>query len=164
MGEQLQSAWLKIERAEEHAKALFSTIEGWLEDRPYKLSLDVDGGTGEQVCRIHIERMPPTEWSVVIGEIIHGLRTALDHAVYALSTPDDGDPPSGTEFPIFKDESKFRNTNRPGGLWKIRGLSDAAQDVVASVQPFHHSGGEPKGTCCGSSTSSATLTSIARSI
>ena len=144
MGEQLQSAWLKIERAEQHAKALFSTIAGWLEDRPYKLSLDVDGGTGEQVCRIHIERTPPTEWSVVIGEIIHGLRTALDHAVYALSTPDDGDPPSGTEFPIFKDESKFRNTNRPGGLWKIRGLSDAAQDVVASVQPFHHSGGEPE--------------------
>jgi hypothetical protein len=139
----LESSWLKIERANQHANALDATIQRWLEDRPYSLSLDVDGETGEQVCRIHVTRTPPLEWSVVIGEAIHGLRTALDHAVFALSSLD-GEPPGGTEFPIFKDEPMFRNANRPGGLWKIRGLSDAAKGVVESVQPFHHSGGEPE--------------------
>jgi hypothetical protein len=139
----LQSAWLKIERANQHANALDATIQRWLEDRPYSVSLDIDGKTGEQVCRIHVIRTPPMEWSVVIGEAIHGLRTALDHAVYALSSLD-GEPPGGTEFPIFKDEPLFRNTNRPGGLRKIRGLRDPAREVVESVQPFHHSGGEPE--------------------
>jgi len=139
----LQSAWLKIERANQHANALDATIQRWLGDRPYRLSLDADGETGEQVCRIHVVRTPPLEWSVVIGEAIHGLRTALDHAVYALSGLH-GEPPSGTEFPIFKDEPMFRNTNRPGGLWKIRGLGDATREVVESVQPFHHGGGEPE--------------------
>lgn len=143
MADSLQGAWLKIERANQHANALDATIQRWLEDRPYSLSLDVDAETGEQVCRIHVVRHPPLEWSVVIGEAIHGLRSALDHAVYALSGLK-GEPPSGTEFPIFKDEPMFRNTNRPGGLWKIRGLGDAAREVVESVQPFHHSGGEPE--------------------
>jgi hypothetical protein len=142
-GDPLQSAWLKIERANQHANVLDATIQRWLEDRPYGLSLDVDREAGEQVCRIHINRAPPLEWSVVIGEAIHGLRTALDHAVYALSGLG-GEPPSGTEFPIFKDEPMFRNTNRPGGLWKIRGLRDGAREVVESVQPFHHEGGEPE--------------------
>jgi hypothetical protein len=145
MSDPLQSAWLKIERASQHANALNATVQRWVDDRPYKLSVDVDGETGEQVCRIHIERMPPPEWSVVVGEVVHGLRTALDHAVYALSAPSSGGkPPGGTEFPIFKDEPNFRNTKRPGGLWKIRGLGEAAEKVVVSVQPFNHAGGEPE--------------------
>jgi hypothetical protein len=142
MGEPLESAWLKIDRANQHANALDAAIQRWLDGRPYRLSLNTDGETGEQVCCIHVVRTPPLEWSVVIGEAIHGLRTALDHAVYALSGLE-GKPPGGTEFPIFKDEPMFRNTNRSGGLWKIRGLGDAAREVVESVQPFHHSGKEP---------------------
>jgi hypothetical protein len=144
MTDRLQSSWLKIERAEQHAKALFATVDHWLADRPYALTLDVDQTTGEQVCRIHVKREPPMEWSVVIGEAIHGLRTALDLAVYSLSASDSGEPLRGTEFPIFINEPKFRNTNRPGGLWKIRGLSDAARKVVESVQPFHQGEGEPE--------------------
>lgn len=144
MADPLQSAWLKIDRANHHASALKAAIKAWLKDRPYEVTLDVDRDTGEQVCRIRIERQPPMEWSIVIGEVVYGLRSALDHAVYALSAPDGGDPPKGTEFPIFKDEPLFRNTNRPGGLWKVRGLSDAAQKVVASVQPFEHNGNAPE--------------------
>jgi hypothetical protein len=139
----LSSARLKIARANHHAKALKTAIDAWLKDRPYEVTLDKDPETGEQVCRIHVLRHPPPEWSILIGEIVYGLRSALDHAVYGLSAPPGGDPPNGTEFPIFKDEAMFRNTNRPGGLWKARGLSPAALSVVDSVQPFRHGGQEP---------------------
>lgn len=81
---------------------------------------------------------PPPVWSVVLGEVVYGLRSALDHAVYALSGLEGGAPPSGTEFPIFKDESEYLNVRRPGGLWKARGLGTNALAVVESVQPFHH--------------------------
>ncbi len=140
MGGGLESAGLKIDRANHHANALKATMLKWLEDRPYELSLDGDDKTGELVARIHINRQPPPEWSILLGEIVYGLRSALDHAVYALSTPAGGQPPNGTEFPIFKDEPLFRNQNRPGGLWKARGLSPAALTVVEEIQPFHASG------------------------
>lgn len=133
----LDSAHLKVDRANQHANALKATIERWLEDRPYSISFHAEGDTGQQAFLIHIEREPPPEWSVVIGEAVYNLRSALDHAVYALSSLD-GDPPDGTEFPIFKDCERFESTSRPGGRWKARGLRQDALAVVESVQPFHH--------------------------
>jgi hypothetical protein len=140
----LESARLKISRANHHANALKAAIKAWLEDRPYEVTLDKDPQTGDEVCRIHILRHPPEEWSILIGEIVYGLRSALDHAVYALSAPPGEEPPKGTEFPIFKEEAMFRNDNRPGGLWKARGLSPEALAVVDSIQPFRHAGQEPE--------------------
>ena len=135
----LASARLKVERASHHASALKQTIERWLEDRPYSLSIEDDAETGENACVIHVERVPPREWSVVAGEAVHNLRSALDHAVYALSAPQpDGKPLDGTEFPIFVDKPKFESVKRGGGLYKARGLSVEALAVVESVQPFHH--------------------------
>lgn len=171
MADPLESAWLKLDRANHHANLLKDSIKRWTEDRPYEVTLDKEGDTGEQVCHIHIERHPPLEWSILIGEIIYGLRSALDHAVYALSIPESGEPPKGTEFPIFKDEPAFRNEKRPGGLWKLRGLSEntAAIEVIDAIQPFRQTGGEPErhilwvlqGLCNADKHRSLNLTSIA---
>jgi hypothetical protein len=135
---------MKLDRANSHLNLLKGEIESWLQHRPYEISLDKDPETLEEICRIHIVRQPPMEWSILVGEIIYSLRSSLDHAVYALSGLGGKAPPKGTEFPIFRDEPAFRNTKRPGGLWKARGLSPAAVEVVDSVQPFRQGGGEPE--------------------
>jgi hypothetical protein len=72
------------------------------------------------------------------------LRSALDHAVFALSSSRGDEPPAGSEFPIFLEDRKFRATTRPGGLWKIRAVPTEAQRVIESVQPFHQGDGEPE--------------------
>lgn len=80
---------------------------------------------------------PSETWGVLLGEIVHNLRSALDHLVYEASAPDEnGRPLSGTEFPIFIDEDKFRSEARGGGLYKIRGLTAETRAFVESVQPF----------------------------
>jgi hypothetical protein len=145
VGDPLESARLKVDRANSHARALKAEIERWLEDDPYSLTVDEDSETGEEVCVIHIARRPPIEWSLIIGEIVYGLRSALDHAVFALSTPaGGGSPPRGTEFPIFIDKPKFPSTDRPGGLWKIRGLGDVARKGIEAIQPFNSTGEDPR--------------------
>ena len=47
-----------------------------------------------------------------------------------------GKVPVGTEFPIFIEETRYRSTERVGGLYKIRGLADDAQAVIENIQPW----------------------------
>src|SRR3990170_302115 len=55
----------------------------------------------------------PLDWGVLIGEIIHNLRSALDGLVYQLAKPREAQP-KGTEFPIFL-------VGRPRGCRRGRG-------------------------------------------
>jgi hypothetical protein len=131
MTEHFSSARLKIERANQHANALKASIQRWLEDRPYELALDFDAQAGEYSLVIHVTRKIPPEWSVVAGEVIHNLRSALDHIIYDLG------PVERSEFPIFIDEDKFLNKGRGGGLFQIRGVTnESARAFIKQLQPF----------------------------
>lgn len=110
-------------------------IERWLDDRPYELLVEQDGAD-ETACIIKISESSLPEWGVVIGEIAHNLRSALDQVVYEMTAGNKGKPLGGSEFPIFIDGLKFRNAKRGGGRYKIRGLTQAAQDLVERLQPF----------------------------
>lgn len=135
----LAGARLKWNRA----KSQFETLDAELmafkgsDDKPYRLELQHHVETGEDSLHIHIVRETPPMWSVQIGEIVHNLRSALDHMVYEIAAGNNhGRVPSGTEFPIFIDEGRFRSTKRGGGLYKIRGLPAQAIASIEEIQPF----------------------------
>lgn len=130
---------LKWDRAQAQVNALEAEIREFLQsvDKPYKFTLDRNTETGEDRIVINIVRQSPPMWSVQIGEIIHNLRSALDHMVYEIAaTHGKGKVPTGTEFPIFIDEVRFHSTERGGGLYKIRGLPLNAQTSIEEIQPF----------------------------
>jgi hypothetical protein len=94
--------------------------------------------------------------SVLIGDALHNMRSALDTLAYALATafsqPLTHELASGSEFPIFGDEDRkgttgvgsglFHQRTRKGlpapgsGLAKTQGWDPRAQTVVEGLQPY----------------------------
>jgi hypothetical protein len=133
------SALLKIERAYSQASDFEKQVRLFFgsSDKPaYSCVIERDADPRKWRAIFRILKKPPDVWPVLLGEIIHNLRSALDHLVYEASAPDkDGFPLKRTEFPIYLDEAKFRQS----GLQKIRGLNDATRALVEQYQPFANS-------------------------
>jgi hypothetical protein len=76
-----------------------------------------------------IEREPPPdEWSLLAGEAIQNLRSALDHVIWASIKR----PSTRTAFPIFTDPREFQVLGTP----MLRGVSDSIRAAVEKAQPY----------------------------
>lgn len=132
----------KIERARKQTDDLQAVFEGFYESKLYSIRQEFDPQAGEKRLVFHADPLP-LEWSVIIGEIMFNLRSALDHSIYELTCIESGGPLDGTEFPVFKDETKYfaldkqGNPTRTSGLFKIRGIKDEKRRaVIKDLQPF----------------------------
>lgn len=136
------SARAKIERARKQTDALQAKFESFYKSKPYAIRQELDTQAGEKRLVFHAEPLP-LEWPIIIGEIVHNLRSALDHSIYELTCIETGHPLNGTEFPVFADESKYFAVNNRGeptrisGLYKIRGIkNERRRAVIKGLQPF----------------------------
>lgn len=90
------------------------------------------------VLRFRYEREPDLQkWSVVVGEIVHNLRSALDNLIYSLAVEASGqDPPPGAnqlQFPICKTEESYKQQLAKG---RVAPLDISTQTLVKELQPF----------------------------
>jgi hypothetical protein len=77
---------------------------------------------------------PPLQLSVVVGECLHNLRSALDYLVWqlVLSNPPH-QPTSRNMFPICSSAASFAEQLKRG---RLNGVALQAQSVIESLQPF----------------------------
>src|ERR1700751_5324457 len=102
---------LKIERAKRHFDELNTAIQSWgtaeAEEHSYILNHDPD----RKCMNLALRRVKPNnpDWAFIAGDIVHNLRSALDHLVCQLALLN-GKPRSccrDTAFPICIKESSF---------------------------------------------------------
>lgn len=74
------------------------------------------------------------EWSVTIGEIVHNLRSALDHLVWQLVGDNGGQPSRANMFPIVSLEN--RDNWESVSKNNLKGVSDAMKERIRRIQPF----------------------------
>jgi len=157
------SALEKVARAQEQTAALEREIATFLAEDTYKVREHMDTQTGRKTAIFGILKEPPViRWGVMVGEVFHNLRSALDHAVTDLTIAESGQPLEGTEFPIFENEADYNRLRSKGngkgkpapgsGLYKIRGVGDPAKAIIYGLQPFEIRKRKPK--------ASAALTNI----
>src|SRR5207237_1853236 len=83
----------------------------------------------------------PELWPVQLGEIMHNLRSSLDHLIFEISAPDaESNTLKGTEFPIFLQQTHYELpvSHRTGGQYKIRGIvNPEIRTLIDRWQPFH---------------------------
>ncbi|MBI2171530.1 MAG: hypothetical protein HYU30_05860 [Chloroflexi bacterium] len=91
---------LKLGRANHHLQELNTEITRFLKESSHTAVADFNPALGHYDVHIHLIPIPDN-WSLVIGDVVHNIRAALDHLVCDLAllgpTPDC----SETEFPIF---------------------------------------------------------------
>ncbi len=136
------SARAKIDRAEKQAQNLQADLAAFLQDRIYEIRESFDPQTGIKTATYHIIRPIPAEWPIVMGEIVHNFRSALDHAITDLTVAETGQELNGTEFPIFEHEADYDKKGR----YRIRGINAQAQDVIRRLQPFEFKKNNPADT------------------
>lgn len=127
---------VKLARADHHLEDLEARARAFYATNPYTTSVHHDHETSE--FRITLERseQPPLEWGAIVGEVLYNLRSALDHLAWELARLDSGrEPPSNTEFPIFKDRGRFERE----GTKRIEALSPAHQALIEGLQPYNRS-------------------------
>lgn len=87
----------------------------------------------------HLREMEiPEGISIVAGEVISNLRSALDYLVFALAWHDTGRRPTGEwarglQFPIFSKARDFERSKHR----LLSGVTDEHADMIEEYQPFN---------------------------
>lgn len=140
----------KVERAHDHLVVLGDEMRDFEQRKPYLLESEVHSNGSKHIKRFRMVEPIPVEWSVLLGEMVHDLRSALDQTVYWLTVDNLGhDLGTGTCFPIFTRRLKLGtepgfadvNTKMPNGirysgLWWIRGVGPGPRAFIEKVQPY----------------------------
>jgi hypothetical protein len=74
----------------------------------FVIGADIDKEKREVTIFVEVRKPCPGTWSIIIGEMVHNLRSALDHLVWQLVILETSEQPVGdrTQFPIFESEEK----------------------------------------------------------
>lgn len=137
----------RLARADEHVEEVQREIEEFIGRNPYRVVGKLQPHPfipkminyivkGEQV------EAPPARLGDVIGDAVENLRSCLDLIAYRLAGHV-GEPPRGTEFPVFWSPDNYRAVHPNGapkagsGLYKVRGMPSAAQAVIQGLQPYN---------------------------
>jgi len=135
MAHPLEGIRKKIERAKENIKDLRREIDFFL-DYGIKPNIpDDDVKSLEELKKVHLNRPVPPRLSVLIGEIVHQLRSTLDHLAWQLSdTSYRSSFPRRIEFPIYifpiKDPDELKSFDR-----KVKGFTPSVKARIEGLQP-----------------------------
>ncbi|MFA9446326.1 hypothetical protein [Egicoccus sp. AB-alg6-2] len=120
---------MKLQRAHFLLSELREAMNGFFRERPYTLEA-AEAPNGDLVTRVRVSAEPPLEWSALAGDIVHNLRSALDHVAWAL-VAEEGQPDEWTCFPITDKERSFGDRARKA----LRGAPEARQ-MVRGLSPW----------------------------
>jgi len=124
---------LKMERAKEHIRELDGMISRFAESHPYTISSKEHPVPQIRHTTVFVSQVSsiPREVSVVIGDVVHNLRSALDHLAWQLVEAGGGVPDVNTAFPISKGAKEYQSSVKRGAT---KGMSPAVQKLIAQSQ------------------------------
>jgi hypothetical protein len=124
----LASVRVKLDRANNHARELKLKIIRYLNREPYRTTREHQPKMRQSVYRIYLKRLPPPEWSAILGDAVHNHRSALDHLACAI-VETHGEVTADTSFPICITYPDFRSAwDRNIGL-KTRRVPGLKRDL-----------------------------------
>jgi hypothetical protein len=136
----------KIKRADRQVKALQASFQKFFKDHPCTVTIaEFDKKAGHHKLRIHgVPSSLPDEWGVLIGEIAHNLRSALDLLAWQLVLLSGNSPTRQTEFPVFtvgRTKRKRKGKLIPhfcvkGGLRCLIGMRRRFKARIKEFQPY----------------------------
>lgn len=114
-------------------------MEEWRGRDPYVISHKSNAEGSRYSFIVDIKTPPPLEqWSLIAGDCVHNLRSALDSALYATAIHDSGvNPPPDAgrlQFPICDTEAAF---DKEKSRRKLSNLSVKAQVWIERAQPYN---------------------------
>jgi hypothetical protein len=131
----LDGCFAKIERAKEQIVNLNTEITTLFSSGAYTVV-----GENQFERRRYAFKLlgppPPLRIAVIAGEIVHQLRSAFDHVVWALANKSAVPDNERVQFPVCDSPEKFEKAVR-GGI--IKGVSRTDRILIEALQPYRES-------------------------
>ena len=106
-GPMFGSARLKLERAEYHISDIERQFAAFVRGKPHRFRIQSDPNTGVLAIRVRFVKEPPATLALIIGDAIHNMRIALDHAIWELVGLDGGTQDRYLKFPTGDNRIDF---------------------------------------------------------
>jgi hypothetical protein len=124
----------KLERAEQH---IYDLEQRWTRfiKHAYRVTSNDDPDTGDRAYRLSEAWDLEHNFSLIIGDAVHCLRSALDHLAYHVMSISPGitDKALGkVYFPIAEDAHKYKTEQRA----RIEGMRQEAIEAIDRIQPY----------------------------
>lgn len=132
MSPRLNRILLKLERAKQHILELEDGLNAFRLSRPYQPITNFNPNSGKTVYNIRVVAAPPESLSLIIGDAIHNLRSALDHLVWQLIESNGNIPTKRSAFPIYETSAKYKT----GSATQIEGMTAAARCLIDATNPY----------------------------
>lgn len=136
--DQLAGVNEKLKRAEESIGDLNSLIVAFLKESPEGGFSDDKQKAAKELAEFHAKRVIPLRFGVIAGEVIHHLRSSLEHIVWMLSNEAyRRDYPTRIGFPV-KDTKPATKDELASYDRQVKGISDAgALALIERLQPYN---------------------------
>jgi hypothetical protein len=123
----------KIARAREHLNTLEDETQRFFKPDSYIVAHEIEPESRDQIWRLKSD-LPevPIRISIIVGDVLYNLRSALDHLAWQLVLANGDTPDRRTAFPILRDPSHYYTRQVRD---KIRGMSPEAKTSINSLQP-----------------------------
>jgi hypothetical protein len=139
----------KLARAEEHMKALAEAIEGFVKTEPYEITRHLEAEDADHVYRFSKFTDPPECIGILIGDVVHNLRSSLDHIAFALAKQGSvaagitmsRNQETGIQFPISDSPEQF---NKQIGSGRLLYVEPEAKTIIERLQPYWLRRGDPR--------------------
>jgi hypothetical protein len=134
----LAGPWEKLKRAEEQGEKLHAEMAAFIDSDAHGVSGKYDEQTGWLVVSARITVDKRLRWGVTAGEIVHDLRSSLDHIMFVISR---GNSREG--FPIFTSFEEYTTPRDDGVVPRDAALKRIPQRywaLIESFQPYHRVG------------------------
>lgn len=132
----MDSAYLKVKRAEKHLAELSQLFK---RGKPFGYYLETNCKTGERATFAKRDEEVANEAAIVIGDVLHNLRAAIDHAYWNCTekhAKSDGER-RNIQFPITSSEAALRDSVLPGLPSRV---SQDFANALASLKPYRDGG------------------------
>jgi hypothetical protein len=129
----MESVDAKMIRAHEHLESLAAETNAFLGGIKRTMILKTYPGEPTPSLMIWVDDpYPPVRLSVIAGDCIHNMRSALDNLVCGLVLTADPAGTCGSAFPICATEPEWERVGRNN----LSGIPEAARSVIRGVQPW----------------------------
>lgn len=130
--ERLALIRVKIERAKHHLRDLEVVRNGFINGNAYRIERETNTETGYNVYRVFDVQTPPADIGSITGDVIHNLRSALDHLAYQLVYVNGATHTKQTAFPIWDSAAEYKAQRAR----RVKGMAQGAIDAIDAIEPY----------------------------
>ncbi len=136
----LEGSWEKAWRARELGRSLNVKWRTWVASEAYAAGVEQGPEAGCYRLWIEVKEPPPITLAIIVGEIAHDLRSALDHLMWREAVECIGPAKAHSNrgeiyFPIYKTPSTFNRAK------SLKHVSKNARALIEQFQPYKRGNG-----------------------